>query len=57
MGEFGPDEIRNRIHQLTLKRCRVELRPILPPQTYGPLEAAEFKPLLAAVESVYAEWL
>jgi hypothetical protein len=57
MGEFGSDEIRNRIHQLTFTRCRVELRPILPPQTYEPLEAAEFKPLLAALESVYAEWL
>lgn len=57
MGEFGPNEIRNRIDQLTSVRCRVELRPILPSQIYGLLEAAGFKPLVAAVESVYAEWL
>ncbi|SRR5216684_4104773 len=56
-GEFGRDEIRHRIQQLTLTRCRGELRPVLPPQVYEPLELAEFKPMIESVESLYAEWL
>lgn len=56
-GEFGSDEIKTRIGQLTFKRCQTELQPILPPNTYEPLEKAEFKPLRDAVETLYADWL
>lgn len=56
-GEFGADEIKARIGQLTVRRCRTELQPILPPDIYEPFEKAEFKPLRDAVETLYADWL
>lgn len=56
-GEFGADEIKARISQLTFRRCQTELQPLLPPNIYEPLEKAEFKPLRDAVETLYADWL
>jgi len=56
-GEFGADEIKARITQLTFKQCQRELQPILPPDIYEALEKAEFKPLRDAVETLYADRL
>jgi predicted nucleotidyltransferase component of viral defense system len=56
-GEFGADEIKARIDQLTIKQCQKELQPILPPDSYEELAKAEFKPLREAAETLYADWL
>jgi hypothetical protein len=55
--EFGPDEIKARIGQLTFKLCQRELQPLLPPKIYEPLEKTQFKSLHDALERLYAPWL
>jgi hypothetical protein len=55
--ESGPDEIRERIGQLTFKLCQKELQPLLPPGIFERLEKEEFRPLRDAVATLYEDWL
>jgi hypothetical protein len=38
-------------------RCSLELKPILPPEIYTPLEESEFEKLRDAVKKLFEEWL
>jgi hypothetical protein len=55
--EIDSDTISNRIGRVDKKLCRVELKPILPPEMYAALEAVEFEPLREALRELYGEWL
>jgi len=54
---FDADSILERIDQISSKACVVELKPILPPEIYSPLEEKEFVPLRIALKDLYQEWL
>lgn len=55
--EIDSDVISGRIDRVNKNLCRVELKPILPPEVYVALEAAEFAPLRGALRKLYGEWL
>jgi hypothetical protein len=55
--EIDSDFILERIEKVDLKRCRLELKPILPPDIYASLEDAEFEQLRQALRELYEEWL
>ncbi len=55
--EIDAEIIRARMSVIQPGRCRLELEPILPSEVYGPLERADFQPLLDSLESLYAPWL
>jgi hypothetical protein len=54
---FDADSILERINQISSKACVAELKPILPPEIYSPLEEKEFEPLRDALQDLYQEWL
>jgi hypothetical protein len=49
--------ISERIALINLDLCSFELKPILPPEIYGPLEESEFGKLRDAVKELFEEWL
>jgi hypothetical protein len=51
------DFILKRIEKVDFNRCRLELKPILPPEIYASLEDAEFERLRNALKELYQEWL
>ena len=55
--EIDSDTISNRIGRVDENLCRVELKPILPPEIYAALEVVEFEPLREALRELYGEWL
>jgi hypothetical protein len=55
--EIDSNTISNRIDRVNENLCRVELKPILPPDLYATLEDAEFEPLREALRELYGEWL
>jgi len=55
--EIGPDTISNRIERIDVNLCRLELKPILPPDVYSALEDVGFEPLRVALKELYEEWL
>jgi hypothetical protein len=55
--EIDSHAIANRIDRVDKNLCRVELKPILPPDAYAALEGAEFEPLREALRRLYGEWL
>ena len=54
--ELDSDSISERIEQVDFNRCRIELKPILPPDVAS-LESVEFEPLRNALRELYEEWL
>lgn len=55
--EIESDTISDRISRVNHDLCRLELKPILPPEVYSALERANFKPLRDGVSKLYKEWL
>lgn len=55
--EIDSNAISGRIDRVDKNLCRVELKPILPPEVYAALEAREFEPLRQALRELYGEWL
>jgi hypothetical protein len=55
--ELDSDVISDRIMRIGPELCRLELKPILPPDVYFPLEEVGFGPLRAALKDLYEEWL
>lgn len=55
--EIDSNAISDRIDRVDKNLCRVELKPILPPDVYAALENAEFEPLRKALRELYGEWL
>jgi hypothetical protein len=55
--EIDSDAISTRIGQVNVNRCRLELKPILPEDTYSSLERVNFEPRPAALKDLYKEWL
>ena len=55
--EMDSDFILKRIERVDFNRCRLELKPILPPNIYASLEDAEFERLRNALKELYQEWL
>ncbi len=55
--EIDSNAISDRIDRVAKNLCRVELKPILPPEVYAALEAREFEALRQALRELYGEWL
>ena len=55
--EIDGGVILERLALIDLDRCSVELKPILPPEIYTPLEESEFGKLREAVKKLFEEWL
>jgi Nucleotidyl transferase AbiEii toxin, Type IV TA system len=55
--EIDSATITDRIAEINVNLCRMELKPILPPTTYGALEEEDFEPLRDALRELYKEWL
>ncbi len=55
--EIDSNAISDRIDRVDKNLCRVELKPILPPEVYAALEAREFEALRQALRELYGEWL
>jgi hypothetical protein len=55
--EIDSHTIADRIDRVDKNLCRVELKPILPPEVYAVLEGAEFEPLRKALRRLYGELL
>ena len=55
--EIDSESILDRIDAIHTKRCRLELKPILPPEVYSGLEEVEFEPLRSALKELYEQWL
>jgi hypothetical protein len=55
--EIDSNAISDRIDRVDKNLCRMELKPILPPEVYAALENAEFEPLRKALRELYGEWL
>lgn len=55
--EIDAELILNRRNSVDVDRCNLELKPILPPEIYGPIEDAGFEPLREAVTRLYEGWL
>jgi hypothetical protein len=46
-----------RIALIDIDRCSLELKPMLPPEIYTPLEESEFEQMRDAVKKLFEEWL
>jgi len=55
--EIASETISDRIDRIGVNLCRLELKPILPPNIYSVLEEAQFEPLINALRHLYKEWL
>jgi hypothetical protein len=55
--EIDGGGISERIALINLDLCTFELKPILPPEIYMPLEENEFGKLREAAKKLYEEWL
>jgi Nucleotidyl transferase AbiEii toxin, Type IV TA system len=55
--EIDGAAISERLALVDLDLCRLELKPILPPETYTPLEKGEFAELRGSVKQLFEEWL
>ena len=55
--EIDSDSILDRIAHTSVDLCTFELKPILPPEVYFPLQDADFEPLRDTVKALYKEWL
>lgn len=55
--EIDSNAVFDRIDRVDKNLCRLELKPILPPDVYDALENAEFEPLREALRELYGEWL
>jgi hypothetical protein len=55
--EIDGEIISERIAQIDIDRCSLELKPILPPEIYTPLEEREFEKLRDSVKKLFEEWL
>ena len=55
--ELETAEIRKRIEQVDKKRCRNELRSLLPGEVFASLAREEFKALRDRLYQLYADWL
>jgi predicted nucleotidyltransferase component of viral defense system len=55
--EIDSESILDRIAHTDVDLCTFELKPILPPDVYSPLQDAGFEPLRNAVKALYEEWL
>ncbi len=55
--EIDSETISDRIDRVGVDLCRLELKPILPANTYSELEEAQFEPLRNALRYLYKEWL
>jgi hypothetical protein len=55
--EIDGETVSERIALIDIDRCSLELKPILPPEIYTPLEESEFEKLRDAVKKLFAEWL
>jgi hypothetical protein len=55
--EIDGETISERIALIDIDRCSLELKPILPPEIYTPLEESEFDKLRDAVKKLFEEWL
>jgi hypothetical protein len=55
--EIDSDSILDRIAHTSVDLCTFELKPILPPDVYSPLQDAGFEPLHDTVKALYKEWL
>ena len=55
--EIDGATISERIALIDVDRCSSELKPILPPEIYAPLEESEFAKLRDAVKQLFEEWL
>jgi hypothetical protein len=55
--EIDSETISNRIDRIAVDICRLELKPILPPNIYSTLEEVQFEPLRNALRDLYKEWL
>lgn len=49
--------ISERLALIDLDLCSLELKPILPPEIYAPLEESEFGKLRDALRKLFEEWL
>ena len=55
--EIDGETVSERIALIDTDRCSLELKPILPPEIYTPLEESEFEKLRGAVKKLFEEWL
>jgi len=55
--EIEAENIKARISQVDEKRCRHELRSVLPPDVFDLLAKESFQPLRDALHELYADWL
>lgn len=55
--EIDGETVSERIALIDIDRCSLELKPILPPEIYTPLEESEFEKLRDAVKKLFEEWL
>lgn len=55
--EIDSATITDRIAEIDVGLCRLELKPILPPNIYSALENEGFEPLRDALRGLYKEWL
>lgn len=57
MHEIDSELIRKRIHQIDVKLCTAELRPVLPEKLFNELAEEGFKSLRFSLETVFKGWL
>jgi hypothetical protein len=55
--EIDGAAISERPALIDLDRCSLELKPVLPPEIYMPLEQSEFGELHDAVKKLFEAWL
>jgi len=55
--EIDGETVSGRIALIDIDRCSLELKPILPPEIYTPLEESKFEKLRDAVKKLFEEWL
>jgi Nucleotidyl transferase AbiEii toxin, Type IV TA system len=55
--QIDGEAISERIELIDLDRCTLELKPILPPEIYTPLEESKFEKLRDAARKLFEEWL
>jgi Nucleotidyl transferase AbiEii toxin, Type IV TA system len=57
MHELDEEFMRSRINSVNSQLCTVDLRTILPPESFEALAKDDFRPLRRSLESVFAKWL
>jgi Nucleotidyl transferase AbiEii toxin, Type IV TA system len=55
--EIDGEATSERIGLIDIDRCTLELKPILPPEIYTPLEEGKFEKLRDAVKKLFEEWV